>query len=329
MQNFDFLTDGTYGEAVLDFLRTSSQLDLAVAYWSSEILDDLELRNKIDEIGSSKLRVICDLGHPACHRQPIEELIDKGVCVKRMKGLHAKVWVGQDQVIIGSANSSKAALHLSEPSQVNAEAGVRISDEKMIEYVGAWFNRIWESKHVNLVTAGDLKRKKQHHPGAQSPSRADFDDEQEPPNRNRPFEYFVGEQAGRNYRVNLGQLKFCPMGKPGNLRIRLEKIENMSDFSNRLADAIEQLLGEAQGVGLKKKTTLVPQGFREQSQGANRVLYERIAELVESHEGSNLWLKSGESRHTYSLRLAHKRAGMKEIALLTLQTDKIDAAQNR
>ena len=329
MQGLEFLGDAIYGRSVKSVIRESTNLDLAVAYWRNEILGDLEILAKLDEIGSSRLRVICDLWHPACHWQPIEELIHSGVCVKRMDGLHAKVWIGQAQVIIGSANSSRPALYLPGPTEFNLEAGVKITDNTFVDSMRAWFNRNWESNQAKIVSVEDLERKKRYHPCSQRVPRVPPPDDVRETDRNRPFEYFVGVRAGRNYRRNLEELGFGPEGRTGNLGFQWAPADSLNDFSMGLIEATEQLLREARHIGTKEKRTRVPPGFREQVQGGHRVLYERIADFVERDEGDRLWLTAGTRRHSYSLRLAHTRSGMESIAVMTFRDGRIDTAQNR
>ena len=326
MENLEFLTDDKYGTAVKGLIGSNSHLDMAVSYWSHQVLKNLGLSSRIKE-SEGPYRVICDLKHVACHWQPIEEFIDSNVCVKSIQRIHCKVWIGENQVIVGSANSSGSALRLPQAPFENLEAGVRITDEGMVRSVKTWFDLVWNSHRAKCVTEEDIRAKKENHPCSQSPYGRPLPSDHLPP---RSFEYFVGEQAGRNYRISLKKLGFCPGGKPGNLRIRLVDIEDSNDFSNALIDAIEQLLREARCVGTKKERTPMPLGFTEQSQGRNRVLYERIAELVESCEDNSLWLESGDRQHSYSLRLAHKKPrARKSIALLTLQTHELRAAQDR
>ena len=176
---------------------------MAVSYWSCEILKDLGLRARMNETEGPTYRVICDLVHIACHWQPIEEFVNSGVYVKSVVGLHSKVWIGQDLVIVGSANSSHSALHFHPSSRGNVETGLKITNKQVVRSTKEWFREVWDGNEAKSVTTEDLRVKKRHHPRSQRPSQAPLPSHRTPL---RLFEDFVGDLAGQNYRENLRNL---------------------------------------------------------------------------------------------------------------------------
>ena len=84
----------------------------AVAYWGSGAAErtGLTQHNR-----PASVRVICDLLSGACNPAEIEALRALGVTVKTLDRLHAKVWIGEDDVIVGSANASRNGL----PAEAN------------------------------------------------------------------------------------------------------------------------------------------------------------------------------------------------------------------
>ncbi len=98
--------------------------DVAVAFWGAEPLKRLG----IDD--ASKMRVACDLYSGACNPAAIKDLLDGGVSVFDVPGLHAKVYLGSTDMIVGSANVSANGLG-EEGTEIadGLEAGIR-SDHK-------------------------------------------------------------------------------------------------------------------------------------------------------------------------------------------------------
>lgn len=328
MQEVEFLTGKEYGEAIRDILRTSRLVDMAVSYWGQEILNDLEFFDRTKDSENGSFRVICDLGHVACRWQPINELIKSKVCVKRMNGLHAKVWIGQDQVIIGSANSSKTALHMLDSGHGNVEAGLKVTYGNVVEEAKNWFKGLWACDQVKCITKQDMKEKREFRQSNQNRTRQRFSSDHLPKGQ-RPFEYFVGDRAARLYRDRLSNLDFVSAGPPGNLSINWDEISDIDNFSEDLVRAIDQLLDEAEDIDTTRRSRPpLPQGFRKRREDANHILYEKIADFVENRGGVILWLKS-RRENSYSLRLAHTTPDSDSIAVLTIRPDRLHATQNR
>ena len=115
----------------------------AVAYWGQ----GGAARTGLAEHGSpASVRIICDLLSGACNPNEIEVLKKKlGFRVKMLDGLHAKVWIGGDDVIVGSANASQNGL-LDEgerAADANVEAAVLLHDPTLAREIVAWFEQQW------------------------------------------------------------------------------------------------------------------------------------------------------------------------------------------
>jgi len=138
-----FLTDYEIQKQVKKIASQNSDLMAAVAYWGRGAaertgLKDLVKNEQID------IRIICDLLSGACNPSEIEELIGTpGIHVRKLDRLHAKVWIGGEHVIVGSANASSSGLPSKEDSHANIEAAVLFAEESIAEQAKCWFNRQW------------------------------------------------------------------------------------------------------------------------------------------------------------------------------------------
>ncbi len=323
MKDIEFLTGSDYGDAVREILESDSEIDVAVAYWSERILDELPMLESIRKSHEPRFRVICDLWNQACRARPINELFSCNLPIRKLEGLHAKVWIGRSQAIIGSANSSLAALHLPRSSSRNVEAGIRVSHDSIVLSARSWFEDIWN--RAKPITSAEVACKEECHPLAENGDMDRVPD-------NRPFEDLVGELPARNYQENLESLGFSLEGGSGNLRIRFDQITNLGVFSSGLSMAIGQLVAEAEDVNaFEMNEVLVPHHFPRVTGDPNSILYDRIADLVEDDEGRRLKLEPGEAQNaaTFSLRMSSTRPGKGSYAILTLRANRLDAMQDR
>ena len=133
-------------------MRSGGNVMAAVAYWSHGAAE----RTGIG--GRRGARIICDLGSLACDPKEIRKLMGLGLQVRRMKGLHAKVWISEGAVIVGSANASRGGL--SDPGvpdeKANIEAAVLSTDGNLRGEVVEWFEQIWNTR-ASRITEKCLK----------------------------------------------------------------------------------------------------------------------------------------------------------------------------
>ena len=126
----------------------------AVAYWGSGAATRTGLRQHPHP---ADVRIICDLLSGACNPNEVEELQELGFHVKTLDRLHAKVWIGGDDAIVGSANASQNGL-LSEgerAADANVEAAVLLRGSDSVRRIVAWFEAQWctsidiEERHLD------------------------------------------------------------------------------------------------------------------------------------------------------------------------------------
>ena len=124
----------------------------AVAYWGSGAAERTGLT---EHDRPASIRVICDLLSGACNPAEIETLTELGVTVRTLDRLHAKVWIGGDDVIVGSANASRNGLPGEGEQGANVEAAVLSQDPRLARALRAWFDKQWcasseiEARHLD------------------------------------------------------------------------------------------------------------------------------------------------------------------------------------
>ena len=75
----------------------------------------------------------------------IIQLKKLGICVRTLDRLHAKVWIGGNDVIVGSANASRNGLpgEGEQGANANVEAAVLSQDPRLARELRAWFEKQW------------------------------------------------------------------------------------------------------------------------------------------------------------------------------------------
>lgn len=133
-----FLTAENYLKSVEGLLDDSKAVDIAVAFWGqgAELL--------IPQVGK-KMRILCNLEMGGTNPKVIKALqAYPSVEIKALNRLHAKVMIGDQQAIIGSANCSANGLNYEGDELMGwCEAGYRIDDAAQLEPVQAWFDSLW------------------------------------------------------------------------------------------------------------------------------------------------------------------------------------------
>ncbi len=122
--------------------KEAADIKLAVAFWgqgSSEM---------IKKIKNKKVQFICNLESGATNPY---ELIKIGKLIgfkkiRSIKNLHAKVYLTNNKMILGSSNFSSNGLSL-EGDDANKliEANLLIEDSNIIKAAHHWFNSLWKS----------------------------------------------------------------------------------------------------------------------------------------------------------------------------------------
>jgi hypothetical protein len=132
-----------------------SSVSLAVAYWGDGAADLLGL----NRLGS--VRIICNLQSGACNRNVVEQLVlDSRVGLRTIDNLHAKVYIAQKGVIIGSSNCSHNGMPVLTGTNMvidvcgMIEANVMLRTPQHRNELLIWFENIWEKSQV--VTQANL-----------------------------------------------------------------------------------------------------------------------------------------------------------------------------
>ena len=316
MTDFSLLTKVNYLEKIKWLLGQDhgKVLRIAVSYWGNGVssVSNTNLMELIGQIKNSEVRVICDLGHPACRVQPIETLLDHKVVLRTLDGLHAKVLLTQSGVIIGSANMSRAALERNDSNDSNKsnfEAGILSESNDLIRQTEVWFDSLWKSNSCIQIDQAALKKKKEEHKNVELPARLDFGTAKP---RLRTFESFVGEKAGVEYRKSLCQLGFKYSGGEGtrNMKRKFSEIENTAQFVSSFAKSLRKLVQDStnkRGTFTKTQNRIPVQLFQllEQPDGSSyQALLKKMRDLVENPNGKYLSIQHNED--SYSIRLGIK-----------------------
>ncbi len=134
-----FIPSSNYLNEIELLVESSKSLDVAVAFWG-EGSDKIFTR-----ITDQPVRIICNLTMGGTNPKPIQQLLkQKNIVVHQLNNLHAKVLIGTNAAILGSANLSTNGLN-QEPDECGGweEAGVRIADKKMLREMEDWFQLLW------------------------------------------------------------------------------------------------------------------------------------------------------------------------------------------
>lgn len=154
MTSTEFLSDSALSSAIHDMLATNDCLNLAVAFWGN----GSEARFKKQTY--SEVRIVCNLSmggtNPGAVRKLIERFSDDNV--RQLDTLHAKVLIGDEHVIVSSANiSTNGVGDDTETPATWREAGYRKTatkaEQKWFEEIFATSRRITEDDLVQAEAA--------------------------------------------------------------------------------------------------------------------------------------------------------------------------------
>ena len=139
-----FLTGVDIQNQVRTIASRSGKVMAAVAYWGKGAAERTGLAEHEDP---ASVRIICDLLSGACNPNEIEALQQLGFSVKTLDRLHAKVWIGGNDVIVGSANASQNGLlgEGEKAAEANVEAAVMSRDRALARRLAAWFELQWDA----------------------------------------------------------------------------------------------------------------------------------------------------------------------------------------
>lgn len=118
---------------------------IAVPFWGHGALKALGLHKR----ASTDVRILCNLSAGGCNPDVIRELMSLGFQVRALESLHAKVYLGAQSAVLGSANASIDGLGLDKENAGWDEACTLIEDPSAVKQLEVWFEALWD-------TAADL-----------------------------------------------------------------------------------------------------------------------------------------------------------------------------
>lgn len=126
---------------VSSLMRDSEVMRIAAPYWGSRAAKTLDIRRKKL---SGSLHVICDLFAATTDPDSIRDLLNLGALVRINRDSHAKVYLGDKEAIVGSANVSGRAFTMA-GSKPQHEMCVRVTDKASLKDLHTWWQQLWES----------------------------------------------------------------------------------------------------------------------------------------------------------------------------------------
>lgn len=105
MEQMRFLDERDARDVIARLAETSGRRHLAVAFWGRGAAERLGLLGR-----SAGQKIICNLRMGGTNPDEIERLMTEGVEVRQADDLHAKVYLFDQAVVIGSSNASSNGL---------------------------------------------------------------------------------------------------------------------------------------------------------------------------------------------------------------------------
>ena len=138
----DFLTDDDIRTAIQHLVGRGEDLRVAVAYWGNNGATHTGIAKRAPS-DRGNVQIMCDLNSGACNPSEIRKLLKLGFEVRTLDHLHAKVWVGETSVILGSANASTSGLADERQLGSNIEAALLVQDPTLAQVLRTWFDSKW------------------------------------------------------------------------------------------------------------------------------------------------------------------------------------------
>jgi phosphatidylserine/phosphatidylglycerophosphate/cardiolipin synthase-like enzyme len=147
-----FLSGESIVQAISKDLASPSVAHFAVAFWGKNAVRTLGLNRS-----KALIRIICDAYSGCCNPAELGVLLrKKSFHIKWFKGLHSKVYITPNYVVVGSANASSNGLGDESVQASNVEAAVLVSHGGFRTSVEAWFDELWRS--ASDLTDADMPR---------------------------------------------------------------------------------------------------------------------------------------------------------------------------
>ena len=241
-----------YGKEILNevmsLIRKPGSMKIAVSYWGVDSVSSLVL---IKNAPKNRLRVLCDLEHPACRIEPIKQLVDADRRVRDVPKLHAKVWIKENEAVIGSANASKSALGFTIDAPLNSEAAIYTNDTNVAKRVSDWFDDLWEKKGNTELTKKDMaeaaEKESRTRPARIKRRSLELENRSKDKKPGRYFSEIVGEAAAHEYISSIEELLSIEFDADRGLRFDIKDLDGKMDqflkVNDGLLDSIEHRSG--------------------------------------------------------------------------------------
>lgn len=129
--------ENEYKQYVDNLIEDSHSIDIAVAFWGKGA-------SKYLKKSAKTFRILCNLTSGGTNPAEIEEILERGYDVRHCPDLHAKVIVGPNSAIVGSANFSTNGLNIEEEEFDGwHEAGYVTDKVTDVRKMQTWFDDQW------------------------------------------------------------------------------------------------------------------------------------------------------------------------------------------
>lgn len=128
-------------QEVAEWVREQTgELEIAVAFWGAGAVEELGLAKR-----KKPFRVLLDLSAGASNPAEIRKLLKiKKASVLHLERLHAKAWITDHEVLIGSANASANGLGIEGAESIKwNELGLLTDDTGVVKDAKKWFDAKW------------------------------------------------------------------------------------------------------------------------------------------------------------------------------------------
>lgn len=152
-----FVCPDQYQSIVARVVAEEPRLDVAVAFWGEGA--DVHIHPEIFK----PIRMIVNLRSGGTNPWMIKGLLKKAkknphIEIQQCDRLHAKVIVGEANLIVGSANLSRNGLGLEGQELAHwLEAGLHTTRTDEVRVAQQWFEQLWTSAETRVITNDDLK----------------------------------------------------------------------------------------------------------------------------------------------------------------------------
>lgn len=144
-----FLDEAAARTEIVRLTASSERREFAVAFWGSGAADRLGLAAR-----PAGAQVVCNLAMGGTNPSEIRALLNAGVTVRQADDLHAKVYLFDNAVVLGSSNASSNGLSFQDGDGLGwREANVLIEEPETIRSIEAWLTTL----RSRDITEADLE----------------------------------------------------------------------------------------------------------------------------------------------------------------------------